>query len=151
MSIWSFGEYLKMISRLKDLYGTERVSTNFNRVLYPQWHSLAILPKKLRREIANDLKLIFDDLPNLHDEFSVMAFSDLIDYLRNAEFKDPVHSQEQVLKDAVNFYDQFNKRRNKDITILDSRYVSWIEQIRQDYIHGQTRKIMYDSLGRFQQ
>ena len=136
MSIWSFGEYLKMISRLKDLYGTERVSTNFNRVLYPQWHSLAILPKKLRREIANDLKLIFDDLPNLHDEFSVMAFSDLIDYLRNAEFKDPVHSQEQVLKDAVNFYDQFNKRRNKDITILDSRYVSWIEQIRQDYIHG---------------
>lgn len=136
MSIWSFGEYLKMISRLKDKYGDKRVTTNFNRVLYPQWHSLAILPKKLRNEIANDLKLIFDDLSNLHDEYSIMGFQSLIDYLRNAEFSDPVHSSDSVLKDAVNFYDQFNKRRNKDISILDQRYVTWIEKTRQDLING---------------
>ena len=136
MSIWSFGEYLKMISKLKDQYGIERVTTNFNRVLYPQWHSLAILPKKLRNQIANDLKLIFDDLPNLHDEFSIMAFRDLVEYLRNSEFKDPANSEEQVLKDAVNFYDQFNRRRNKDISVLDERYVSWIEKTRQDLING---------------
>ena len=136
MSIWSFGEYLKMISSLKDKYGIDRVRTNFNRVLFPQWHSLAILPKKLRNEIANDLKLIFDDLTNLHDEHSKLAFSDLYDYLKNSIFFDPVHSEQQVLVDAVSFYDQFNKRRNKDISVLDSRYVSWIEKTRQDLSNG---------------
>jgi organic radical activating enzyme len=115
MSVWSFGEYLKMISRLKDQYGSDRVFTNFNRVLYPQWHSLAILPKKLRNEIANDLKLIFDDLPNLHDEYAILAFGDLVNYLKTTEFHDPKYTEEDVLKDAVNFYDQFNKIRKKDI------------------------------------
>jgi len=130
MSIWSFGEYLKMISNLKTIYGSGRILTNFNRVLYPHWHSLAILPKKLRREIANDLKLIFDDLPELHDSQSVMAFQDLLEYLRTAEFSDRRYSKRQVFKDAVSFYDQFNMRRKKDITLLDARYVAWIEDMR---------------------
>ncbi len=130
MSVWSFGEYLKMISQLKDKYGTDRVTTNFNRVLYPQWHSLAILPQKLRIEIANDLKLVFDDLENLQDDKSIMPFQDLYDYLRNTKFHDMIYSEKQVLKDAVSFYDQFNKRRNKDISVLDPRYVKWIEQTR---------------------
>jgi organic radical activating enzyme len=132
MSVWSFGEYLKMISNLKEKYGTERVRANFNRVLYPQWHSLAILPKKLRKQVANDLRLIYDDLPNLHDAVSNMGFQDLIKYLNDANFTDPIYTEEQVLRDAVSFYDQFNKRRNKDISVLDERYVNWIEKTRQD-------------------
>lgn len=132
MSVWSFGKYLKMISNLKEKYGRDRVTTNFNRVLYPQWHSLAILPKNLRIEIANELKIVFDGLENLHDPHSVVGFEDLHTYLQTTNFYDPMYTEKQVLKDAVNFYDQFNKRRNKDISVLDPRYVNWIEQTRME-------------------
>jgi pyruvate-formate lyase-activating enzyme len=132
MSVWSFGDYLRMISTLKETHGTDRVRTNFNRVMYPHFHTLSILPKKLRTELASELRVVFDDLPKLHDQASITGFNDLCKYLVESKFDDPVFSEKVVLQDVVNFYDQFNNRRKKDISILDKRYVAWVEAARED-------------------
>lgn len=138
VSVWSFGDYLTMISYLKTKYGKRRITANFNRVIYPQWHSLPLIPKQIRIELAAELKTVFDELPILHDPYSVAAFNDLYQYLTTADFADTAFSKKTVLVDMVNFYDQFNLRRKKDTSVLDPRYVSWIEQTRKEVSDGQT-------------
>lgn len=136
MSIWSFAEYLNMVATLKAQYGKSRISANFNRVLYPQWHSLPLIPKQSRIQLANELKTVFDVLDTLHNPQTVTEFEDLYEYLISAEFSDPVFSEQVVLTDMVSFYDQFNSRRNKDVSLLDPRYVSWMEQTRKELTNG---------------
>ena len=136
MSIWSFREYLNMIATLKTEYGESRIQANFNRVLYPQWHSLPLIPKQTRIDLANELKDVFDNLHILHDSKSVAAFGDLYEYLNSSEFSDPVFSEQVVLTDMVSFYDQFNLRRKKDVSLLDRRYVAWMEQTRKELTDG---------------
>lgn len=138
MSIWSFGDYLNMISTLKTKYGKTRITANFNRVLYPQWHSLSLIPKQSRIDLACELKTVFDSLSILRDPQTVAAFSDLHQYLTTSDFTDSSFSKETVLSDMVSFYDQFNIRRKKDISVLDPRYVSWIEQTRKEISNGST-------------
>jgi len=144
MSVWSFGEYLTMIASLKERYGVDRVRINFNRVMYPRMHTISLLPKDLRNELATELKLIFDSLPILHDRYSLGPFDDLHKYLIGADFSDTglVLSEKEVLRDVVNFYDQFNSRRNKDISVLDSRYVNWVETIRKEMQQTQELQIL---------
>ena len=136
MSIWSFREYLNMIATLKTEYGESRIQANFNRVLYPQWHSLPLIPKQTRIDLANELKDVFDNLHILHDSKSVAAFGDLYEYLNSSEFSDPAFSEQVVLTDMVSFYDQFNLRRKKDVSLLDRRYVAWMEQTRKELTDG---------------
>ena len=104
--------------------------------MYPQWHSLPLIPKQTRIDLANELKDVFDNLHILHDSKSVAAFGDLYEYLNSSEFSDPVFSEQVVLTDMVSFYDQFNLRRKKDVSLLDRRYVAWMEQTRKELTDG---------------
>jgi len=136
MSVWSFNEYLLMTNSLREQYGINRVQLNFNRVLFPQWHQISLIPFSFREEIAKTIEDTFNGCKYLQDDLSIMAFREFISYFRTAVFTDQYNSEKQVLTDMIKFYDQYNIRRNKDILTLDVRYVSWVESVRERLRHG---------------
>lgn len=130
VSVWSYHEYLELIHSLRVQYGSERIQLNSNRVLYPQWHQLSLMPINHRNDIARKIEETLESLDTLQEDASKMPVQELIQYLRDSVFSDHQYSEQQVLVDMVKFYDQYNVRRKKDISVLDPRYVAWVESVR---------------------
>jgi organic radical activating enzyme len=130
MSVWSFDEYLSMIIRLKNIYGKDRVTSNFNRVLNPLFHQIALIPIELRQELSTHIEKTFSNLIDPEDTFFMIDFTDFIDYLKKSKFNSEFDTK-HVLKDMIRFYEEFNKRRNKDTSLLDHRYLKWINDTKE--------------------
>ena len=138
MSVWSLVDYIKMIAELREQYGVEKVTANFNRVLHPQWNQIALIPAHYRKDLICELEETFNSLPILHDEMMYTQFNEFIEYFKSATFYDVSCVTEHVLIDLVLFYDKFNLRRKKDISVLDPRFVEWVETLREKYFREGT-------------
>ena len=65
-------------------------------------------------------------------------FTEFIEYFKSATFYDVSCVTEHVLVDLVSFYDKFNLRRKKDISVLDPRFIEWVETLREKYFREGT-------------
>jgi hypothetical protein len=119
-----------MIIRLKNIYGKDRVTSNFNRVLNPLFHQIALIPIELRQELSTHIEKTFSNLIDPEDTFFMIDFTDFIDYLKKSKFNSEFDAK-YVLKDMIRFYEEFNKRRNKDTSLLDHRYLKWINDTKE--------------------
>ena len=138
-TVWSYVEYLRMCQTLRKEFGKERVNLNANRVYHPHFYQIQLIPKELRRDLADEIEYCMkNEFDLLDDETSQLQIWNLVDFLRNSDYE-PIDGirTETIHMDMVKFFDQYKIRRNKTNEGLDERYVNWLEETRQRYWPGQ--------------
>ena len=112
LSIPNLDDYLEWTKIWKHEFGMDRSAFTLNILRFPSFQSPAILPSDIRVQCANDIEKWIDTQWNktyLH-EMEINQIQRLADYLRTVE----LDNQTQLQSDFMNFFQQYDLRRNKN-------------------------------------
>jgi len=132
LAVWSFIDYLNLITELKIKYGKKRVITNCNFVHYPIFMRVQMIPQEMRLPIANEVSAWYDDNRKRLDSTEQGYLVRFINTLKDApcSLENTHHTMEDAHKDLKNFIEQYDQRRNKNFReVLDPRFVAWHDTI----------------------
>jgi len=112
LSIPNLQTYLDWTKIWKHDYGHDRSAFTLNILRFPSFQSPAMLPQHIRSQCADEIETWADMVTNkkyLH-EMEYNQIQRLIDYLRDIE----LDNQSLLQQDFVNFFQQYDQRRNKN-------------------------------------
>jgi hypothetical protein len=128
----SLTNYLYHLLELKQQYGRDRVNFTLNILRFPSFQSALVLPDKIRTDYKIRLEEFLNrnrNNPFLH-EHEINHLQRLIDYLDVV--KTP-HSEafelSKLRNDFRQFYEQYDRRRNKDFTKTFPKLKEWYDSI----------------------
>ena len=129
LAVFSFIDYLRMMSILKRKFGRKRIEINCNFVHYPAFMRVQMLPLDLRKELA-------DEVASWLEQDQRLLSSDEISHVRrfiavmSEEWLDNDYALEDAKQDLVSFIKQYDRRRNKNFRkSLDYRFVRWHDEL----------------------
>jgi hypothetical protein len=132
LAVWSFIDYLNLMTELKIKYGKKRVIVNCNFVHYPVFMRVQMIPQDLRQPIANEVEVWYNNNRKRLDSTEQGYIVRFINTLKNApcSLENTHYSMEQAYKDLKSFIEQYDQRRNKNFRkVLDQRFVAWHDTI----------------------
>jgi organic radical activating enzyme len=128
----SLTNYLYHLMELKQQYGRDRVNFTLNILRFPSFQSALVLPDNIRTDYRIRLEEFLSrnrHNPYLH-EHEINHLQRLIDYLDVV--KTP-HSEAfelpKLQNDFQQFYEQYDRRRNKDFTKTFPKLKEWYDSI----------------------
>jgi organic radical activating enzyme len=128
----SLTNYLYHLLELKQQYGRNRVNFTLNILRFPSFQSALVLPDEIRTDYRIRLEEFLNrnrNNPFLH-EHEINHVQRLIDYLDVV--KTP-HSEAfelpKLRNDFRQFYEQYDRRRNKDFTKTFPKLKEWYDSI----------------------
>jgi hypothetical protein len=129
ISIWSYDEYIEMISQLRVKYGKNRINLNCNRVFNPTYQSVSIIDYDNRMILS---KMVQDSISkltsyNVCNEYDLDQLTSLIKYLQQLNISsNNSHEEKSLLK----FLSVYKNRRNKTEETLSQGFKDWIKSVR---------------------
>ena len=132
LAVWSFIDYLNLMTELKIKYGRKRIIVNCNFVHYPIFMRVQMIPQDLRLPIANEVSVWYDKNRKRLDSTEQGYIVRFINTLKDApcSLENTHHTMEDAHKDLKNFIAQYDQRRNKNFReVLDPRFVEWHDTI----------------------
>jgi organic radical activating enzyme len=128
----SLTNYLYHLLELKQQYGRDRVNFTLNILRFPSFQSALVLPDNIRTDYRIRLEEFLNrncNNPYMH-EHEINHVQRLIDYLDVV--KTP-HSEAfelpKLQNDFRQFYEQYDRRRNKDFTKTFPKLKEWYDSI----------------------
>jgi len=128
----SLTNYLYHLLELKQQYGRDRVNFTLNILRFPSFQSALVLPDDIRTDYRIRLEEFMSrniNNPYLH-EHEINHIRRLIDYLDVV--KTP-HSESfelpKLQNDFQQFYNQYDRRRNKDFCKTFPKLKAWYDSI----------------------
>jgi organic radical activating enzyme len=128
----SLTNYLYHLLELKQQYGRDRVNFTLNILRFPSFQSALVLPDDIRTDYKIRLEEFLNRNRNNHflHEHEINHLQRLIDYLDVV--KTP-HSEAfelpKLRNDFRQFYEQYDRRRNKDFTKTFPKLKEWYDSI----------------------
>ena len=122
----SLVEFIGCIVNLKHKYGKDSINFSLNILRFPSFQSPLILPLELRKQFAQDLRVLGNAIGEDMHEFEYNQLARLIEYLLTV---DSPHSEavsrEILQRDFKNFYQQYDQRRGKDFKYTFTQLTNW--------------------------
>jgi organic radical activating enzyme len=129
MAVFSFIDYLRMMSILKRRFGRKRIEINCNFVHYPAFMRVQMLPLDVRKDLADEVTVWLDQDKRLLSSEEIGHVKRFIAVM-SEEWIDDDYSLEDAKQDLVSFIKQYDQRRNKDFRkTLDYRFVRWHDEL----------------------
>ena len=131
LTVFSYIDYLKIMSTLKQQYGNKRIELTCNFVNYPVFMRIDLIPRHRRFDAAHQVKAWLeenDDCLTKHEITQVKRFITIVGESEQA-VNDPHFKLEDAIKDLKLFIQQYDLRKGKSYTRLDPRFVEWYESI----------------------
>lgn len=132
LSVWSFIDYLNLVTALKNKYGKKRIKLNCNFVHYPIFMRVQMIPLETRQTITLEVSDWYKQHRKLLDSTEEGYMIRFIDTMNNApcSLENTPYKIEDAYKDLKNFIAQYDQRRNKNFrNSLDKRFVDWHDAI----------------------
>lgn len=132
LAVWSFIDYLNLMTELKIKYGNKRIIVNCNFVHYPIFMRVQMIPQDLRQPLAIQVEEWYDKNIKRLDSTEQGYIVRFIDTLNNApcSLENTHHTMDDAHKDLKSFIEQYDQRRNKNFRkVLDQRFVEWYDSL----------------------
>jgi organic radical activating enzyme len=129
ISVWSYDEYIEIISQLRLRYGKNRIKLNCNRVFNPTYLSVSIIDygnRMLLSEMVRD-SIIKLKSRNVCNKYDVEQLNSLIQYLQQLNISSNNLQEEKSL---LKFLSVYENRRNKTEETLSQGFKDWIKSVR---------------------
>lgn len=133
----SITEFMDDMLELKAKYGWNKPILDFNILRWPAFMSPVSIPNKFKKFYHAKLSMWFDDHKdsNLLGENEKAQIQRLIDYIEVVD-KGHVTTEDELDKhyhDFKSFYEQYDKRRNKNFKSTFPELAGWYDSIEVDY------------------
>ncbi|AGH96565.1 twitch domain-containing radical SAM protein [Pseudobdellovibrio exovorus] len=133
LCLYSITDFIEIVMGLKSQYGSACGYVTLNILRHPGFMSPLALPDELRDARHRQIKGWFEK--NKDSQFLAEIERDsiqrLIDYLEVVKTPyENFQEKERLWKDMKSFYQQYDKRRNKDITqTFPKEFVDWYQSV----------------------
>jgi hypothetical protein len=124
--------YLYHLLELKQQYGRDRVNFTLNILRFPSFQSALVLPDDIR----TDYRIRLEEFLNLNRHNSYMHEHEINHLQRLIDYLDVVktpHSEAfelpKLRNDFKKFYEQYDRRRNKDFVQTFPRLKAWYDNL----------------------
>lgn len=131
LCLFSITDFFDEIFELKKQFG-KNPTISVNLLRFPSFQSPLALPDHIKNHCRQNLQSWFEKNKNdpLMHEFERASIERLIDYLITVDAPHRRTSNKITLwRDFKSFYQQYDQRRKKDISIFPPILVEWLEQI----------------------
>ena len=128
----SITEFMDDMLELRKEFRGRSPSMTLNILRFPSFQSAAILPENLKTEFKQNIEewFIQSHIQNLLYDSEKAHIQRLIDYLDVVKTPHRYTSESDVLyKDFRSFFEQYDRRRNKDFRKTFPKFVEWYDSI----------------------
>lgn len=151
LCLFSITDFLDEMFELKKQFG-KNPTVSVNLLRFPSFQSPLALPDHIKDYCRQNLQQWFDlnqNSPLMH-EFERASIERLIDYLITVDAPHRRTSNKLTLwRDFKTFYQQYDQRRAKTITVFPAMLTDWVEQIPVTVVEGKTVLINGDSTNQY--
>jgi organic radical activating enzyme len=131
LCLFSITEFFDEVMKMKAKYG-KNPTVSVNLLRFPSFQSPLALPDHIKDYCRTQLEVWYDankDSPLMH-EFERASIERLIDYLIVVDAPHRRTSNKITLwRDFKSFYQQYDQRRGKDISVFPDILTDWLAQI----------------------
>jgi organic radical activating enzyme len=129
LCLFGITDLLDLMLGWKAQYGFRKISWSANLVRFPQFQSALVLPESIKLErlaCLQDWLAVNRNNPLLRD-FEIIAIERLIDFLASHD----TDSMKACWPDVATFYEQYDRRRGKDIrAVFPANFIAWYDSLR---------------------
>lgn len=151
LCLFSITDFLDEMFELKKQFG-KNPTVSVNLLRFPSFQSPLALPDHIKDYCRQNLQQWFDlnqNSPLMH-EFERASIERLIDYLITVDAPHRRTSNKLTLwRDFKTFYTEYDKRRNKSLSVFPDILTNWVEQIPVTVVEGITVLINGDSTNQY--
>jgi organic radical activating enzyme len=125
-------DLLTVFMRWKQQYGPDFPSFTLNILRFPSFQSPLVLPDNLRTNYKNNLQQWLDQwttspLMHEHERNHMQRLIDYLDVVKTPHSE--AFEMPALLNDFKQFYQQYDRRRNKNFTTTFSKLTNWYDSI----------------------
>jgi organic radical activating enzyme len=137
LCLFSITEFLDDMMILKEKYGQNRPNVDFNILRWPAFMSPLVLPNDIKKNLYDKLYNWYEknkssELFSVGEKDQIERLIDYIDVVEKGH--NTTEDDKSVLHhDFKSFYEQYDKRRNKDIRKTFPEITEWYDSIVVDY------------------
>jgi len=128
-----FVEFLHFLLDQKRQYGANWMLMSVNLVRFPTFQNIVVLPMELRMEYAQEIEdfMAIPDVETLFVPFEKDHINRYIRYLRGVikPHDDADTNIDALRRDFRSFFDQYDRRRNKDFCATFPRLADWYRSL----------------------
>jgi organic radical activating enzyme len=132
LCLFSITDFLDQIYELKETTGSKWPSVSVNLLRFPSFQSPLALPNHIKDELHKNLSTWYaaNKDKELWHEFEKASIERLIDYLVTVDAPHRRTSNPATLwRDFKTFYQQYDVRRNKSLSVFPKILTDWVESI----------------------
>lgn len=132
LCLFSICDFFDDVYQMKLFKNSKNPTVSVNILRFPSFQSPLALPDHIKEYCHDKLKTWYDNnkhLPLWH-EFELASIERLIDYLKVVESPHHKTSNKITLwRDFKTFYNQYDQRRGKNISVFPSILTDWIQML----------------------
>jgi organic radical activating enzyme len=152
LCLFTITDFLNEVYEIKEQVGVKSPHVSLNLLRFPSFQSPLALPDHIKdycRKNLEDWYTVNKNKP-LWTEFEKSSIERLIDYLITVDAPHRRTSNRITLwRDFKTFYNEYDRRRNKSLTVFPKILTDWVDQLPETVIEVKTELINGDSTDQY--
>jgi hypothetical protein len=132
LCVFSVTDFLTQLLTWKKAYPNKTMGISINFLRFPAFMSVTVLPDDVRHRVYNELTEWYNVNKNC-EYLNPMEKGDIERLISYVKVVETPHSYDTDIalnrEDFKQFYDQYDKRRNKSIRIFPEEFLKWYDSL----------------------